>query len=168
MKKFLFLAILVLATSVAFSQSKKVMTHVVADTGAKFTDYVNVDDFLYLKSTGVLYISKVSIQISAKKNMAWVLGSSSRYGTPTFTSTTFNSKSDTNFVHTTGNEALYGNKTLYGVTTTKRVTADTLTQKVIKFTALTGSDTTYKRTGLIVIGTNLYWGNGSYYYKIKL
>jgi hypothetical protein len=111
MKKIIFtLALLVIAT-IGFSQSKKIVTHVVADTGKVFTDYINIDDQIFVKSTGIIYYSKVALQVPTTKNMAWMLASSARYGTPTFTTTSFNSKLDSNFVHTTGNESVYGIKT---------------------------------------------------------
>ena len=114
MKKIIFtLALLVIAT-IGFSQSKKIVTHVVADTGKVFTDYINIDDQIFVKSTGITYYSKVALQVPTTKNMAWMLASSARYGTPTVTTTSFNSKLDSNFVHTTGNETVYGIKTFTG------------------------------------------------------
>lgn len=55
-----------------------------------------------------------------------------------------------------------------GVITTinaKYTTSDSVTVKYIKVTAVT--DTTYKRVGLIVIGTDLYYGNGTKYKKLN-
>ena len=79
MKKVTFLLILVACSLVSFGQSGKAITHTLADTGKYFTNYVNTGDFVYNQATGLEYVSKVDISVSARKKLSWLLASSSRY-----------------------------------------------------------------------------------------
>ena len=47
------------------------------------------------------------------------------------------------------------------------VTADSTLFKFLKLTALAAADTAKKRTGIFLIGTGLYFGNGTYYLLVR-
>jgi hypothetical protein len=132
---------------------------------AKLTT-ASITDSTFIHSTGI---------DKSYANMTW-------YGTNTFSSTltgtltgsaslnwlktdtTYANKKMETFYHAGLTFAPKASPTFTGTVTHPYATGDSTLSKYIKFTAIT--DTTFKRICLIVIGTQLYYGNGTFYYKV--
>jgi hypothetical protein len=79
MKKSILILALFVLTNIGQGQSDKVITHSLTDTGAYFTNYVNIGDFVYNQATKITYCSKVNISVTAHKRLSWLLASPTRY-----------------------------------------------------------------------------------------
>src|ERR1035438_1362285 len=79
MKKSSLILVLFVLSTISWGQSDKVITHSLTDTGAYFTNYVNIGDFVYNQATKITYCSKVNISVTAHKKLSWLLASPIRY-----------------------------------------------------------------------------------------
>ena len=121
---------------------------------------------------GTAFDSTTSV-ISAKPSSSWIRANYTwSFSTLKATSATITTGAITTL---TGTTSTYTNtkSTTDSVTTLVSTTstlgtadADSLTTPIIYMTAIT--DSTVKRLGLVVYGADLYWGNGTYYYKVTV
>lgn len=59
------------------------------------------------------------------------------------------------------------NPSFGGKTEVPYATADSMSTKVLKLVTLVAADTAYKRQGIFLIGTGLYFGNGTHYLSVR-
>lgn len=85
-KLFIIFAFLAFAVG-GYAQSGKAVIHVLADTGKYFTSPVEIGDWVQNTATGGVYVSKVTIGLTAHKKLSWLLASSARYTSPSVSNT---------------------------------------------------------------------------------
>ena len=115
MKKLVLLFVAVMLSAMSFGQLtsygfRPVM--ILPDTSTNFPALVQIGDLVYVRSTGNMYEINVAVNVSAKKDMNWILASAARYKAANLTA--FNTHGTSFFLDTASSQTTHGNKGFFG------------------------------------------------------